>query len=202
MVVIYGLEGKPFTYTHNIKLNLSDALFSNISKWVNSMLTSHAPRAVCISLACYRLPELFSTVKSESGDRGIDELTSRSSCSWPRSNCLSLHVKHNDKDTVIPLAPPLFLTPDQCVDISSYMTPGSNNLELTQREDLSGYAFVLHAHHPTQAQLAELAGVKASDERWKRFLKALCTPIGSESPWINAHALSPPTLPEGVIGAF
>ncbi|KAF8834629.1 hypothetical protein BDN67DRAFT_536445 [Paxillus ammoniavirescens] len=35
MVVMCGLEGKPFTSTHHIELSLSDPLFSNISKWVN-----------------------------------------------------------------------------------------------------------------------------------------------------------------------
>ncbi|KAF9220395.1 hypothetical protein BS17DRAFT_820681 [Gyrodon lividus] len=183
MVVMYGLQGKPFTSTHNIELNLSDPLFSNILKWVNRKIEPHlAARGVCISLACYRLPELFATIKSGSNERGIDDLTSRSSCSWPRSNSLSLHVKRNDKDTVISLAPPIFLTPDQCVDISSLMTSGRNTLELTQRGDLSEYAFVFHAHHPSQAQLAELAMVKASDEHWKHFLEALCMPAGLESP--------------------
>ncbi|KAF8834628.1 hypothetical protein BDN67DRAFT_914595, partial [Paxillus ammoniavirescens] len=154
-------------------------------------------QAVCISLACYRLQELLAIIKSESNELGIDEVTSRLSCSWPRSNCLSLHIKRNDKDTVISLAPPTFFNSEQCVDISSFMTSGSNIFTLTQRGDLSEYAFVFHAHRPTQAQLAELAAVKASGERWKRFLEALCTPAGSESPWTSSHAFSSSARLEG-----
>ncbi|KIK78149.1 hypothetical protein PAXRUDRAFT_342208 [Paxillus rubicundulus Ve08.2h10] len=203
MVVMCGLEGRPFASTHHIELSLSDPLFSNISKWVNRKVEPHqAAQAVCISLACYRLQELLAVIKSESSERSIDELTSRLSCSWPRSNCLSLHVKRNDKDTVISLGPPTFLTPEQCVDISAFMTSGSNTFRLTQRRDLSEYAFIFHAHRPTQAQLAELAAVKVSDERWKRFLEALCAPAGSDSPWTNSHTLSSfGHLEGGVVGS-
>ncbi|KIJ13133.1 hypothetical protein PAXINDRAFT_100842 [Paxillus involutus ATCC 200175] len=203
MVVMCGLEGKPFASRHHIELSLSDPLFSNISKWVNRKVEPHqATQAVCISLACYRLQEMLAIIKSESNECGIDEVTSRLSCSWPRSNCLSLHLKRNDKDTVIPLAPPTFLTPEQCVDISSFMASGSNTFTLTQRGDLSEYAFVFHAHRPTQAQLAELAAVQASGERWKRFLEALCTPVGSESPWTSSHAFSSSArLEGGVVGS-
>ena len=68
-----------------------------------------APHGVCISLACYRLPELFDTIKSESGKHDIEELTSKSSCSWPYSNLLSLHVNDEMRQTVITLSPPLFV---------------------------------------------------------------------------------------------
>lgn len=50
------------------------------------------------------------------------------------------------------------------------MRPGNNTLEIRQRDDLSEYLVVFHAHRPTRAQLAGLDAVKTAGERWKRFL--------------------------------
>jgi hypothetical protein len=55
------------------------------------------------------------------------------------------------------------------------MKPGNNTLEIKQQGDLSEYLVVLHAHHPTRAQLAELDMVKTVDEHWQRLLDALST---------------------------
>ncbi|KAH0832837.1 hypothetical protein J3R83DRAFT_11764 [Lanmaoa asiatica] len=174
MTVIHSTQGKPFTHTHMIDISLNQSISSKISKWVNRKFhPSEASQGVCISLACYRLPEFFDKIKLESGKHDIEELTSRSSCSWPYSNRLSLHVNDEEKRTIITLSPPVFLTPNQCVDISSLMKPGNNTLEIRQQDDLSEYLVVLHAHRPTRAQLAELDVVKTADEQWKWFLDAL-----------------------------
>ncbi|KIJ60334.1 hypothetical protein HYDPIDRAFT_32302 [Hydnomerulius pinastri MD-312] len=187
MVVIHCLQGKSFTHTHDIEFNLSEALFSNVSRWVSRKVDS-----------------ANASQSSESHFRGAEDLTYRSSCSWPHSNRLSLQAKRNEKETIISLSPPIVLTPDQCVDISSFMAPGRNTVRIKQRGDLSEYALVFHAHHPTRAQLAELSAVKASDERWSLFLKTISsTPVSTESPWrdlghyeLDTHAV---LLPDSVV---
>ena len=74
------------------------------------------------------------------------------------------------------------------------MRPGTNTLEIRQQGDLSEYLVVLHAHHPTRGQLAELDVVKVVDERWKQFLDA-----------VSARAVPGKMLgsaPAGVVGVF
>lgn len=180
---------------------------------------SNAPHSVCISLGCYHLPDLFTTIKTVSEMRSSEELTSRSTCSWPRSTMLSFHVHQNEKDHTITLSPPLLVrtlicscrrrlvkptmapqvTPDQCVDISAYMRSGCNTVQLRQYGDLSEYAFVFHAHHPTKAQLAELSAVQVANEKWKQFIESLRTPVATTSPW---RQLSDPSFLEGSVRAF
>ncbi|KAG8213482.1 hypothetical protein J3R82DRAFT_12020 [Butyriboletus roseoflavus] len=110
MTVIHSAQGKPFTYTHMIDISLKESSFSKISKWINRKYhPSEASQGVCISLACYRLSEFFDRIKSESGKHEIEELTSQSSCSWPYPNRLSLHVNNEERQTIIPLSPPLFV---------------------------------------------------------------------------------------------
>lgn len=74
------------------------------------------------------------------------------------------------------------------------MKPGNNTLEIRQQGDLSEYLVVLHAHHPTRAQLAELDMVKTVDEHWKRLLDALSAPA------VPGKMLSTP--PACVVGVF
>ncbi|KAI9568165.1 hypothetical protein HD554DRAFT_2100326 [Boletus coccyginus] len=195
MTVIHSTPGKPFTHTHMFDISLNESISAKISKWVNRKFhPSEAPHGVCISLGCYRLPDFFDSIKLGSGRRDIEELTSRSSCSWPYPDLLSLHVNNGMRQTVIALSPPLFLTPDQCVDISSLMKPGNNTLEIRQQGDLSEYLVVLHAHNPTRGQLAELDVVKTVDERWKQFLDALSARA--------APGKIRSTPPAGVVGVF
>ncbi|KAF8123402.1 hypothetical protein EV363DRAFT_1547595 [Boletus edulis] len=197
MTVIHSTQGKPFTHTHIIDINLNESIFFKISQWVHrkSRPSYVAPaHGVCISLGCYRLPEFFEMLNSGSGNHDIEALISQSSCSWPNSNRLSLLVNDETRQTVITLSPPFFLTPDQCVDISSLMKPGNNTLEITQHGDMSEYMVVFHAHHPTRAQLAEFDVVKIADERWKRFLEVLSARAMPE----NMMG----TAPAGAIGVF
>ncbi|KAH7884244.1 hypothetical protein F5I97DRAFT_1812910 [Phlebopus sp. FC_14] len=193
MVVIHGLQGKPYTCTHDIEFNLDDTFFSCISTWVNRKASpDEVSQSVCISLACYRLPDLFATIQSESQLQGIAELTSHSSCSWPTSGRLSLQIERHSKHYVIPLCPPVILTPDNCVDVSSFMSSGHNTFRLTQQGDLSEFAFVFHAHHPSDAQLAELNAVAVASKRWKELVGWLGSPIGSQSPWVTFTSSSIP----------
>lgn len=74
------------------------------------------------------------------------------------------------------------------------MKPGTNTLEIRQQGDLSEYVVVLHAHHPTQAQLAELDVVRTADERWKRFLDVLSARVVPGKPL--------GTTPAGIAGVF
>lgn len=74
------------------------------------------------------------------------------------------------------------------------MRLGHNTLEIRQQGDLSEYLVVLHAHHPTRAQLVELDAIKTADERWKRFLDVLSAQA------VQGKVLG--TTPAGVVGVF
>ncbi|KAL4064584.1 hypothetical protein J3A83DRAFT_4100971, partial [Scleroderma citrinum] len=156
--------------------------------------------SVCVSLACYRLLDLYGAFRlaPESEDPSVASLTSRASCSWPESGWLSLRAKRDEKDCTIPLSPPFIVTPENCVDISSYIRLGDNSLQIVQYGDLSDYAFVLHAHHPTKAQLRDLSKIHTANEQWESFLESLSSPVTLEPLWENALVL--PTLHKGNVG--
>lgn len=75
------------------------------------------------------------------------------------------------------------------MDISSYMKLDDNSFQIVQYGDLSDYAFVFHAHHPTQAQLAHLNKIRAANEQWKTFAGSFCSPVTLEPLWENALTL-------------
>lgn len=133
MTVIHSTQGKPFTHTHIIDISMNQSILSKISKWVNrrfypsyvqviralsepDIMLSHseASHGVCISLACYRLPEFFDRIKSDSGKNDVEELTSRSPCSWPHSNRLSVYINDEERQSIITLSPPLFVRMLDC----------------------------------------------------------------------------------------
>lgn len=68
------------------------------------------------------------------------------------------------------------------------MQLGDSTLEISQKDDLSEYLVVLHAHRPTRAQLAELDAIKVVDQRWKRFLDVISARVVPEKTLDDAHA--------------
>lgn len=69
------------------------------------------------------------------------------------------------------------------------MKLGSNSFQITQHGDLSGYAFVFHAHRPTPAQRAHLDKIHAANEQWRTFMESLCSPVTLEPMWEDAMTL-------------
>jgi hypothetical protein len=69
------------------------------------------------------------------------------------------------------------MTPDGLVDISELLFMGQNVIELYQRQDLSRYRFVLHAHYPTRGQLKELESRKKMDQSWSDWLRHVSRPL-------------------------
>ncbi|KAG2360068.1 hypothetical protein BDR07DRAFT_1413573 [Suillus spraguei] len=103
-----------------------------------------------------------------------------SQCSWPISGDLSLQTKRDGKDFIIPLAPPIFVTPDNCVDISAFIRSGENAFSVVQQSDMSDYMFILHAHHPTPKE----------HEEWVKITRAFCTSEPTESLWKRSQSRS------------
>lgn len=201
MVVLRLIRGKSLRHTHNINFALTETMYTSVSRWVNRQsVPGQVSDSICISLACYRLPDLHAA--SQLAPKGEDPsaafLTSRTSCSWPDSGRLSLRVKCDGKDRNIPLSPPFVLTPEKCVDMSSFMKLDDNSFQIVQYGDLSDYAFVFHAHHPTPAQLVHLNKICAANEQWKTFVDSLCSPVTLEPLWENALAL--PALQKRNVG--
>ncbi|KAG2053322.1 hypothetical protein BDR06DRAFT_886104, partial [Suillus hirtellus] len=92
----------------------------------------------------------------------------------PTSGDVSLQTKRNGKDFIIPLAPPLFVTPDNCIDISAFIRSGENKFSVVHQSDMSDYLFVLHVHPPTPKQLSYLASCRHRREEWGKSMSDLC----------------------------
>lgn len=88
-----------------------------------------------------------------------------------------MHVSVNDDKIDLPLSPPFLTTPDGLVDVSQFLSVGRNILELHQRQDLSDFIFVLHAHHPTPRQLEQIAQIQKKDNEWRNWLQQVCVAI-------------------------
>ncbi|KAG2131381.1 hypothetical protein DEU56DRAFT_814228 [Suillus clintonianus] len=110
-----------------------------------------------------------------------------SPCSWPTSGDLSLQTKRDGKDFIIPLAPPIFVTPDNCIDVSAFVRSGNRAFSVVQQSDMSDYLFMLHAHSPTPQQLNYLASCSHRRKGWEKSMRDICElklkePIWRQSP--------------------
>ncbi|KAG1725492.1 uncharacterized protein EDB91DRAFT_1062182 [Suillus paluster] len=184
MMFRQGLESPLGTI--ELTFDLDDTLYSQIARWAKRKLSPmyvDLEQSVCVSFACYHLPSLLSYLPKDDQPPPFETLTIHSQCSWPTTGDLSLQTKRNGKDFIIPLAPPIFVTPDNCVDISAFIRSGENAFSVVQQSDMSEYMFILHAHHPTAVQLNYLASCRHRREDWARAARAFCKPELKESPW-------------------
>ncbi|OAX35618.1 hypothetical protein K503DRAFT_356702 [Rhizopogon vinicolor AM-OR11-026] len=181
MVFRQGLQSHRGTLKINFELD--DTRYSQIAQWAKRKSSqTNLEQSVCISFACYHLPSLVPN--PEDGELPpFETLTMDTPCSWPTTGDLSLQTKRGGKDFVIPLAPPIFVTPDNCVDVSAFVRNGENDFSVVQQSDMSEYMFMLHAHHPTPAQLSYLAEYRREREEWARAIRALYKPEPMESLW-------------------
>ncbi|KAG2149049.1 uncharacterized protein EDB93DRAFT_1143333 [Suillus bovinus] len=188
-VMVYRQGLKSALGTLTITFNFEYSHYYHIARWVTSKrspqssLTSDLEESVCISLACYHLPSLPSNPLKGDESASRFEILKYSQCSWPTSGDLSLKTKRDGKDIFIPLAPPIFVTPDNCVDISAFIRNGENSFSMVQQKDMSNYLFVFHAHHPTPEQLSYLASCSRVREEWTKSISDLCKFEPKESLW-------------------
>lgn len=157
----------------DIAFSLDDLHYSPIALWAKmrrtkSYLKSDLKRSICVSFACYHLPSLPFNPLEGDGLAPCFETLMHSPCLWPTSGDLSLQTKRDGKDFVIPLAPPIFVTPDNCIDISAFIRSGENAVSVVQQSDMSNFLFVLHAHYPMLEQCNYLASCRGSEE-WKKI---------------------------------
>ncbi|KAI6033399.1 hypothetical protein EDC04DRAFT_2208720 [Pisolithus marmoratus] len=179
-IVMYFTKGDTLPRAHHVNLTISEEMHSNVSRWVNRKTSlKDVSSSFCVSVACYRLCDLGTATESSSNEDNlsIPEATAHAPCSWPTSMHLMLNLKCGGKNWSLPLSPPFKVTPDQFMDISSLVQSGENTLQIIQYGDLSDYVFVIHAHHPTGAQLAELRTIHAADQKWRTFLDSMCAPV-------------------------
>ncbi|KAH7920893.1 hypothetical protein BV22DRAFT_1050031 [Leucogyrophana mollusca] len=191
MQVMFSGQGTTVPKVITIEFTFDDTLWSLVSRWVNrKSAPENLSESVCVSLACYSVPDIQSILQEYEETPSIVQVTPRAQCSWPQTGLVSLQAKRGEKDFHIPLSPPFFLTPAQCVDVSSFTQLGKNTLLINQLCDASEYMFVLHAHYPTRAQLAALAAEKRRmDEQWAQSLSALKFPKPrAKYPW-DKHAI-------------
>ncbi|KAG1718958.1 hypothetical protein EDB19DRAFT_1789383 [Suillus lakei] len=148
MMFRQGLESPRGTI--NLTFDLDDTRYLQIARWAKRKSSpTDLEHSVCVSFACYHLPSLLPNPLENDQPAPFEKLTMDSQCSWPTSGDLSLQTKRDGKDFIIPLAPPIFVTPDNCVDISAFIRSGENAFSVVQQSDMSDYMFILHAHHPT-----------------------------------------------------
>ncbi|KAG0696218.1 hypothetical protein DFH29DRAFT_813279 [Suillus ampliporus] len=162
-----------------INFNLNDTLYLQIARWAkrkSSPTYVDLEQSVCVSFACYHLLSLPPNLPEDDQRSSFEKLTMHSQCSWPKSGDLSLQTTRDGKNFIIPLAPPIFFTPDNCVDVSAFIRSGENTFSVVQQSDMSEYVFMLHAHYPTAKQLGCLASCKRRRQDWVKTLRALCKP--------------------------
>ncbi|KAG1893148.1 uncharacterized protein F5891DRAFT_1067785 [Suillus fuscotomentosus] len=174
MMFRQGLESPRGTI--NLTFDLDHTLYLQIARWAKRKLSpTDLEQSVCVSFACYHLPSLLPNPPEDDQPTPFEKLTMDSQCSWPATGDLSLQTKRDGKDFIIPLALPIFVTADNCVDISASIRSGENTFSMVQQSDMSDYMFILHAHHPTPAQLSYLASCRQKREDWAKTTRAFCT---------------------------
>lgn len=189
MMFRQGLESPRGTIS--LTFDLDHTLYLQIARWAKRKSSpTDLEQSVCVSFACYHLPSLLSNPLEDYQPAPLEKLTMRSQCSWPLSGDLSLRTKRDGKDFIIPLAPPIFVTPDNCVDISAFIRSGENAFSVVQQSDMSDYMFILHAHHPTPEQLSYLASCGQRREDWVKTMHAFCTSEPTESSWRRSQSRS------------
>lgn len=218
MVFRQGLQSPRGTL--KINFNLDETHYAQIARWAkrksspmyvsfsrfsckfSAVYRGDLEKSVCVSFACYHLPSLLPNPPEDGEIPSFETLTMHTSCAWPTTGDLSLQTKRDGKDSVIPLAPPLFvsvtvdtpkfqltrrqqLTPDNCVDLSAFIKNGENAFSVVQQSDMSEYLFMFHVHHPTFAQLSYVAECRLGHEEWARTIRTLLKPEPTESLWMR-----------------
>jgi len=136
---------------------------------------SDVKKSICVSLACYSKHSFNVDTKA------LKEYSSVP-CTWPTDGSLTMNVLYKMKKTTFSLSPPFIVAPNGWVDVSDFISEKDNVIELGQLSDMSDYIFMLRAHHPTGAQLEQVAHRRQKEQAWEDWLVRMSQPIDVQVP--------------------
>ncbi|KAF9459356.1 hypothetical protein BDZ94DRAFT_1224881 [Collybia nuda] len=155
-----------------IRFEIPQEQYPAIQLWSNRRQldsTTYLRQSLCLSLGCY----------SKDLSEGVNSLADLSALPshWPQAGELFMSIPYNGKRNYFSLSPPFQVTLNGLVDVSKFLQPGSNFVELTQRSDMRDYVFILRAHYPTQSQLEEFTQRQKKNQDWQDWLHHVCRPL-------------------------
>ncbi|KAF8078165.1 hypothetical protein FPV67DRAFT_38292 [Lyophyllum atratum] len=155
----------------SIRFDIPEEQFNALTVWrTRKDHTRDLKDSLCLSLSCY------SRVSVKTERKTLEEVSALPSV-WPSTGDLFMNVMYDGKKTNLPLSPPFIVAPNGLVDVSDFLNLGLNTIELDQFADMSGYIFILRAHHPTGAQLEQVAERRRKDQAWKDWLYKMSQPF-------------------------
>ncbi|KJA27296.1 hypothetical protein HYPSUDRAFT_212475 [Hypholoma sublateritium FD-334 SS-4] len=179
MRVVASEKGRKESVATRMKFDIPETDFQLLLAWVGR--SSHQSieklrSSVCLSLGCYLTEELHKNCEKEGNDV-FEQGVFRARSTWPVNGALVMNVELAGSRQALPLAPPIQVTPDNLVDISTFLAVGPNVCELRQYQDLSQYTFVLHAHYPTRAQLSHVEEQWKKNREWQDWIRHMTRPL-------------------------
>ncbi|KAI5119645.1 hypothetical protein M0805_009006 [Coniferiporia weirii] len=131
--------------------------------------------SICLSLACYRQDDAVEAGFETSGNNGETDMSTliKLTSSWPINSRLSADI---GKSRLF-LAPPLLVTGEGFVDVTSHVEGRQIQIRLDHACDMTSYVFALIAHPPTPSQLKALEERRAKDAKWEALLFDLAKPF-------------------------
>ncbi|EPQ52584.1 hypothetical protein GLOTRDRAFT_140281 [Gloeophyllum trabeum ATCC 11539] len=175
--ILYALSCATGTRQHILDFILKPDDYAAVQRWAHrkSMLDDSFTDGICLSLACYRLEDLASVLNGVDSI-GTGNCNSLPKVEWPRTGCMWTVINGDERKGLVYLVPQYSANEDKLVDISSYLRQGENMLEISYDGNMSDYAVVLHAHHPTPSQIGKEEKRREKDREWAEFLKELAQP--------------------------
>jgi hypothetical protein len=159
----------------SVQFEIPELQFGLVSRWIaRRTLPEGVKSSICLTLGCYLNDNLIKLLQTHENCNSLEKQVSLTRSAWPSQGDLTMNVNARGS---FPLCPPLQMTPDGLVDVSEFLSMGQNVIELYQRQDLSRYRFILHAHYPTRCQLKELESRKKMDQSWSDWLRHVSRPL-------------------------
>ncbi|KAF8163073.1 hypothetical protein B0H34DRAFT_794820 [Crassisporium funariophilum] len=186
MRIVASQQGLKETSRISVQFDIPESQFVKVVHWLNRKdPTVDVSKSTCLSLACYSTAYL-QELSTKIGCNTFEPQTSASPSIWPQQGGLTMNVKYHTSREELPLSPPFHVNADNLVDVSQFLSIGTNVIELNQRQDLSQYIFVLHAHYPTKTQLKQVEDGRQKDKEWHDWLLHISRPLQSKKPAIRA----------------
>ncbi|TFK67887.1 hypothetical protein BDN72DRAFT_898574 [Pluteus cervinus] len=175
--VIAFQQGLPNSRKICIDFDISEAQFGALKAWISGYtpVNQQIGQYLCLSFACYDYIDLAQT-KNKYPDLELEQLVGYLGSSWPNNSGLSISV-HGTSVHKLSLAPPFTVTEDGFVDISQFISLGSNKIEVLQQFGMSKYVFALYAHHPTPGQVAAIQRQEHNERQWQEWLTNFQSPF-------------------------
>ncbi|KAF8644142.1 hypothetical protein AX16_008669 [Volvariella volvacea WC 439] len=174
---ILGLQrGLQANSTIRIDFVLPQKQIAAVKAWVDHKGT-YSPNTsyLCVSLGCYHVGDMEYHFSEDDDATVIEEQFSKLKSMWPKHGKLHVKIHRDGTQTVLPLSPPFSVNDDGLVDISRYLSSGSNTLELIQKCTMLKHVFVLYVHRPTETQEAQQVNRREKEQQWKSWLTRVST---------------------------